>query len=95
MNTLKVLGPRAAIDEPFELICYRGGKREATTIPKWQRIGSHTARRTFVTLTLEKGVRSETIMKVTRHKDWRLFQRYVNITDLAVEKEFAKILVDA
>ena len=50
---LKELGQLAVIDEPFELIRYRGGKRETTTIPKWQRIGCHTGRRTFVTLSLE------------------------------------------
>lgn len=87
---LKELGQLAGIAEPFELIRYRGGKRDATTFPKWERIGCHTGRCTFVTLSLERGLRPEIIMKITGHKDWKSFQRYVNITDAAVEREFRR-----
>ncbi|HEX8326654.1 MAG TPA: hypothetical protein VF629_03875 [Hymenobacter sp.] len=88
---LKELGQLAAINEPFELIRYRGGKRETTTMPKWEKMGCHTGRRTFVTLSLERGLRPEIIMKFTGHKDWKSFQRYVNITDSAVEREFRRV----
>ena len=46
---LKELGKLAGITEPFELRRYRGGKRETTTMPKWEKMGCHTGRRTFVT----------------------------------------------
>jgi integrase len=88
---LKELGRQAGINEEFELIRYRAGKRDTSTMPKWQKLGCHTGRRTFVTLSLERGIRPEVIMKVTGHKDWKSFQRYVNITDATVEREFAKI----
>ncbi|HEX8350920.1 MAG TPA: site-specific integrase [Hymenobacter sp.] len=88
---LKELGRMADITEPFELIRYRGGKRETTTMLKWEKIGCHTGRRTFVTLSLERGLRPEIIMKITGHKDWKSFQRYVNITDSAVEREFRRV----
>ena len=55
---------------------------------KWERLGCHTGRRTFVTLSLERGLRPETIMKVARHRGWKSFQRYVNVTSDAVEREF-------
>jgi|GEM_PF-6133330 len=29
-------------------------------------------------------------MKITRHRTWRAFQRYVNITKQTVEREFAE-----
>ena len=29
-------------------------------------------------------------MKVTGHRDWKSFKRYVNITEQTVEKEFAR-----
>jgi integrase len=85
---LKELGQLAGIDSPVEVIRFRGGVRESTTVAKWERLGCHTGRRTFVTLSLERGLRPETIMKVTGHRGWKSFQRYVNITSDTVEREF-------
>jgi integrase len=85
---LKELGQLAGIDAPVEVIRFRGGVRESTTVAKWERLGCHTGRRTFVTLSLERGLRPETIMKVTGHRGWKSFQRYVNVTSDAVEREF-------
>jgi integrase len=87
-NYLKELGQLAGIDAPVEVIRFRGGVRESTTVAKWERLGCHTGRRTFVTLSLERGLRPETIMKVTGHRGWKSFQRYVNVTSDAVEREF-------
>ncbi|MBG8552547.1 site-specific integrase [Hymenobacter guriensis] len=88
---LKELGERAGITEPMEVIRFRGGRRESQTVPKWQKLGCHTGRRTFVTLSLERGLRPELIMRITGHRDWRSFKRYVNITEQAVEREFARV----
>jgi integrase len=85
---LKELGQLAAITAPVEVIRFRGGVRESTTVAKWERMGCHTGRRTFVTLSLERGLRPETIMKVTGHRGWKSFQRYVNVTSDTVEREF-------
>lgn len=87
---LKELGQLAGIEAPVEVIRFRGGVRESTTVAKWERLGCHTGRRTFVTLSLERGLRPETIMKVTGHRGWKSFQRYVNITSDTVEREFQK-----
>lgn len=88
---LKVLGERAGITEPVEVIRYRGGTRESHTVPKWQRLGCHTGRRTFVTRSLELGMRPEMVMKITGHRDWKSFKRYVNITEPVVEREFSRV----
>ncbi|MBG8554946.1 site-specific integrase [Hymenobacter sp. BT594] len=88
---LKELGERAGITEQIEVIRYRGGNRESTTLPKWQKLGCHTGRRTFVTLSLERGLRPELVMKITGHRDWKSFKRYVNITEQTVEREFARV----
>jgi integrase len=85
---LKELGQLASINSPVEVIRFRGGVRESTTVAKWERLGCHTGRRTFVTLSLERGLRPETIMKVTGHRGWKSFQRYVNVTSDTVEREF-------
>jgi integrase len=88
---LKELGQLACIDSPVEVIRFRGGHRESATFAKWERLGCHTGRRTFVTLSLERGLRPELVMKITGHRSWRSFQRYVNITEQTVEREFARV----
>ncbi|WP_375437249.1 tyrosine-type recombinase/integrase [uncultured Hymenobacter sp.] len=87
---LKKLGQLAGIDSPLEVVRFSGGRRESRTVAKWEKLGCHTGRRTFVTLSLERGLRPELVMKITGHKTWKSFQRYVNITEQTVEREFAK-----
>jgi integrase len=88
---LKELGQRAELAVPVEVVRYRGGRRESDTLPKWQRLTCHTGRRTFATLALEQGLRPELVMKITGHKSWASFKRYVNITADVVSREFHRV----
>lgn len=87
---LKELGQLAGIDSPIEVIRYRGGIADVTTAPKYERLTVHTARRTFVTLNLGKGMSAEFVMKLTGHTSYKSFQRYVNLTPQRVAEEFAR-----
>lgn len=78
---LKELCELAGIDEPIEIVRYRGIKREETIYPKYELIGVHTARKTFATLSLEKGMSAEEVMSITGHKNYQAFKRYVKITE--------------
>lgn len=88
---LKELGQRAELLSPVEVVRYRAGRRESEALPKWQRLTCHTGRRTFATLALEQGLRPELVMKITGHKNWGSFKRYVNITADVVSKEFHRV----
>jgi len=44
-------------------------------------ISSHTARRTFITQCLERGIPPEVVMGYTGHKDIRTMMIYVGITE--------------
>lgn len=48
-------------------------------IDKWQRVGTHTARRTFATNMVLAGVHVSKIMKITGHKTEQEFRKYVKI----------------
>ncbi|AWM34183.1 tyrosine-type recombinase/integrase [Hymenobacter nivis] len=87
---LKELGQLAGIDSPVEVIRYRGGVADVATAPKYERLTVHTARRTFVTLNLGKGMSAEFVMKLTGHTSYKSFQRYVNLTPQRVAEEFAR-----
>ncbi len=71
----------AGINEQIEIVRFRGSKRESITYPKFKLIGVHTGRKTFATLSLEKGMSAEEVMTITGHKDYKSFKRYVTITE--------------
>jgi integrase len=73
----KILG----FDEPINQQKMYGNRVVNEVIPKWQLISSHTARRTFITLSLKNGLLPEHVMKVTGHRSRADFQKYVRITE--------------
>ena len=87
---VKELCKLAEIDEQIEIVRYRGVKREANTYPKYELIGVHCGRKTFATLSLEKGMSAEEVMSITGHKDYKSFKRYVTITEQRKKAVMAK-----
>ncbi|HTE01712.1 MAG TPA: site-specific integrase [Mucilaginibacter sp.] len=78
---LKEIGKLAEINEQTQIIKYRGVEKVEFIEPKYKFLGTHTARRTFVTLSLEKGMRPETVMSITGHKDYQTFKKYIKLSD--------------
>lgn len=78
---LKELGKLAGITESILVTKYRGAEKVEFLAAKYKFMGTHTARRTFVTLSLEKGMRPETVMSITGHKDYQTFKKYIKLTD--------------
>jgi integrase len=88
---LKDIGELAKIDDTVTQIRFRGNERIETKQPKYKFITTHTARRTFVTLWLEKGGRPETCMEITGHKDYKTFKKYIKITSKVKRVEMDQI----
>ncbi|GAC1314656.1 MAG: site-specific integrase [Mucilaginibacter sp.] len=78
---LKELGELAELTESIQIIKYRGVEKVEFLESKYKFLCTHTARRTFVTLSLEKGMRPETVMSITGHKDYKTFKKYIKLTD--------------
>jgi integrase len=78
---VKDLCKYAEINEPIEIVRFRGVKREAITYSKYELVGVHTGRKTFCTLSLEKGMSAEEVMEISGHRDYRSFKRYVKVTE--------------
>ena len=83
---LKDLCEICGFNEPVSLACYRGGKRTEEIVPKWQLVGTHAARRTFVCNALTKGVAPQVVMKFTGHSDYKSMKPYIDIAAADVEK---------
>lgn len=73
---LKDIGKEAEIDTPVRIIRFSGVSEVQIRQPKHEFMSSHMARRTFVTLMLEKGVPITVIQKITQHSDIRTLLKY-------------------
>jgi len=78
---IKELCKETEINQPIEIVRFYGKKRIVNTYPKHDLIHFHTARKTFVTLSLEKGMSAEEVMTITGHEDYKSFARYVKVTE--------------
>lgn len=87
---LKELCEIAGIDDIVKVVKYKGSNRIETTYKKYEVIGTHTARRTFVSLSLQKGMKPESIMAITGHKTYRMMQRYLKIGQEHIRNEMEK-----
>jgi integrase len=91
MNTyLKELCEKAGINESVKTVKYKGSERIETTYKKFEIVGTHTARRTFISLSLQKGMKPDVIMAITGHTTYRMMQRYLKIADKHKREEMDK-----
>jgi len=58
---------------------FYGNKKISEDIPRYKLISSHTARRTFVTISEQRGVSHSLIMKVTGIKSLKTLENYIKI----------------
>lgn len=80
---LKELCKLAGVDSPCTITMIKGSKRVDIVRPKYELIGTHTARRTFVSLALSKGNSAEVVMKITGHKSFNTMKPYIAIAKAA------------
>ena len=67
----------AGFNEIIQVDKFYGSKKVSKDVPRWQMITSHTARRSFITLSLNKGVPDYLIMQVTGIKSLKTLQGYI------------------
>lgn len=89
-RNLKIIAELASIDDKIKIVKYQGNNRIEKAYSKYELITTHTARRTFITLSLLKGMSIEAIMKISGHSSYKEFKKYLSILDLYVEDEFHK-----
>lgn len=87
---LKEIGEMVGINSMVTLSTGRGGETIENTQAKHNFITCHTARRTFITLSLQKGMRPEVVMKIVGHSDIRTMMKYVKLVDDVLSDEMLK-----
>lgn len=80
----------AGIDQPVTTVYYKGAERIEDTRPKYELIGTHTGRRTFICNALSMGIPPATVMEWTGHSDYKAMRPYIKIADRAKAEAMEK-----
>lgn len=71
----------AGINEEIRITTYKGNVRTDEIHPKWELVGTHTGRRTFIVNALSLGIPPSIVMKWTGHSDYSSMKPYIDIVD--------------
>jgi len=88
---LKILCRLAGINSEERITTYKGNKRKDEIKEKWELIGSHTGRRTFIVNALSRGISPNIVMKWTGHSDYNSMRPYIDIVDTIKATEMSKM----
>lgn len=77
---LKSIGKKAGIDDEQLITKQEKGKTVTVKVPKYELMKTHTARRTFVTASIKRGIQPSIIMKITGHTASKTMERYNKMT---------------
>ena len=88
---LKKLCKLAEINEEIRTTTYKGHERIDEIAEKWELIGTHTGRRTFIIHALSRGIPPSIVMKWTGHSDYKSMKPYIDIVDEIKAKEMNKM----
>jgi integrase len=88
---IKELCKLVGIEDIIKTNRYMGAERIESSNFKHELIGMHIARKTFVTISLEKGMRPELVMEITGHKDFKTMKKYIKITSQVKKTEMDRV----
>ena len=74
---IKAIGKLAGIDTPVSKTIYKNGDASEMTVPKYELIMTHTARRSAATNMYKHGIPPIDIMKITGHSKESTFMKYI------------------
>ena len=81
----------AVINEEIRTTTYKGHERIDEIAEKWELIGTHTGRRTFIIHALSRGIPPSIAMRWTGDSDYKSMKPYIDIVDEIKAKEMNKM----
>lgn len=88
---IKEIAKLAGITEERIIIDSKGGKLKEVTKPKYELIASHTARKTYATISIAKGLPARTVMTFTGHSTEQQLNTYIDQNTLHAMLEYQKL----
>lgn len=77
---LKELFRKIKLDRTVIVHVVKGKQVYSSVEPLYNVISSHTARRTFITICLEKGMQIQDVMRMSGHSDYASMKPYMRVT---------------
>ena len=78
---IKEIGKECKLDKPITVTYYKGSQRFDEVYPKYELLGTHAGRRTFICNALMLGIAPQVVMKWTGHSDYKAMKPYIEIAD--------------
>ena len=66
-------------------VCFYNNIKKELSIPLHDAISSHMARKSFISLSTQRGIPERFVRDVSGHKSERSFKRYLNLGDAHLE----------
>ncbi|MBK7186910.1 MAG: site-specific integrase [Ignavibacteria bacterium] len=88
---IKELGKVAKLDSPFRQVRRSGKTASEKRGPKWEFLSSHVARKTFVSISLERGMRHEVVMSFTGHRSFKTMKKYIALTEKGRKEDVERV----
>jgi integrase len=87
---LKELCEIAEIDEDIEITKFYGINQVKKSFKKFELIGMHTGRKSFCTLSLDRGMSITETMSISGHRDFKSFEKYVKVHEESRKKAMSQ-----
>lgn len=87
---LKIIAEQAKINQPIPITVYENLKPHKIIVPKYQAIHFHTARHTFATLSIIKGMNLKILSKILGHSKIDMTEKYLQIVQNVKNDEMNK-----
>jgi integrase len=88
---IKEVAKKVKLTTLVKIVKYKGSETIESIKQKQELISTHTARRTFITQSLLRGMKTEVVMSISGHKNYRSFKKYINITFSDKQRELNRI----
>jgi len=82
-DALKTICEIVEFNTPIRMTIYKGTERKEVTKFKYDLIGTHCGRRTFISNAIMLGIAPDIVMKWTGHSDYKAMKPYIEIADKA------------
>ena len=90
-RNLKMLCQIAGFTEKIRITTYKGNERRDELKEKWELMGSHCGRRTFIVNALSLGIAPSVVMSWSGHASYSSMRPYIDIVDSIRAREMSKM----
>lgn len=85
-DRLKEVGELCGLNTPITITYYKGAERIDEVYPKYELLGTHAGRKTFICNALTFGIAPQTVMKWSGHANYISMKPYIDIADTEKKK---------